>query len=87
MSKNFFDMAWYTLEVEQAKKSAGLSEPSQISITNFRAQASRAKAQSKIFELERAEPKVQKNFPSPSDPSFGSSRRAKNEPVWAHILR
>ena len=45
------------LEVERAIKLAGSSEPSQ-SLTNIsRARASRAKALSKFFEHERAEPK------------------------------
>ena len=70
------------LEVERAKIWAGSSEPSQNFTKNFRARASRAKVWSQISELERAEPKLDPKFPSSSEPSFGSSRRAKNEPAW-----
>ena len=65
------------VEVERAKKSAGSSEPSQNSIKNFRARASRANLLSKISELERAEPNFLQKFPRPSESSFGSSCRAK----------
>ena len=86
----------FVLEVERAENSAGSSEPSWILMKNFRARASRAKTWSKISELERAEPKLHQKFPSLSEPSFGSSRRAKkragltliflrNEPVKPNL--
>ena len=66
--------------MERAKNLAEPSEPSQNIIKNLRARASRAKCSSRITELERAEPNVYEKFSSPSEPSFGSSQRAKNEP-------
>ena len=77
----WFTRSIYALEVERAKIWASSSEPSQNFTKNFRARASRAKFWSQISELERAEPKLDPKFPSSSEPSFGSSRRAKNEPA------